>query len=68
MNEMPTTPQECIGLTARYRKPFEKKATHSQIKGLRSFINLAGDRMDIFQMANGDEIGAGACYFDIINP
>jgi len=64
MNETPTTPLECIGLTARYRKPHETEATHSRIEALRSFVNLAGDKMDIFTMANGDKIGAESCYFE----
>jgi hypothetical protein len=68
MNEtqlsQPKTVDECIGLTAHYRKPHETEMTCSQIKSLRSYVNLSGKSMNIFTMANGDRIDPGACYFE----
>lgn len=56
--------KDLIGQTVCYRPLNERKMKESRVVSARIHVNLADNKIAIFQMENGDEASANAVYAD----
>lgn len=56
---------EIIGKIAHYHPLNSREPIESRVISSRILTNLAGKRMTLLKLENGDEPSANECYFDL---